>query len=88
MPVLMKVFRRVAPGRVVAAANVPALETQAQVEPPAAGGQAFFAALWRSRLNGNDFGKVYAAIIGHMARKCDCTLGWKSTTTRLDDDNR
>jgi hypothetical protein len=88
MPALMKVFRRVTAGRVVAAGNVSALETKAQVQPPGPGGQAFFASRGRSRLNGNDLGKVYATISVHMASTCDCTLGWKSATTYLDDDNR
>jgi len=88
MAALMKVFRRVATGGVVAAANVSALETKAQVQPPAAGGQAFFAPRRRPRFNGSNFGKVYTTISVHMASACGCTLGWKSATTYLDDDNR
>jgi hypothetical protein len=69
MPALMKVFRGVAPRRIVAATNVSARETQAQVHPPPAGGQAFFASRRRPRLNGCDLGNVRAKITVHLTPK-------------------
>src|SRR5882672_6688795 len=44
---MKRVLGRVAVGRIVAAADVPAAQAQAQVDPPAAGLQALLAALGR-----------------------------------------